>query len=205
MIRATLFTALILGACAPSIMTTSGAEYLSRGTFSDPSIAEAADYEPDLRFPARIAVVQLVYGHAAPLQAPLLQVAEPVLTHPQMGEMIPLNPLTMAISDGRRNDWRERASSLRRHAASRHADYLLVIALDPTRNTAEALFLDVRSGYPYATVRADVPGSGGSNFWGNRMRDPARIDRHADRLAQALAPDLAQMFLQLVESAGSSL
>lgn len=202
MIRPTLLiAALALSACQTSYMTTSGSEYLARGDFSDPSIAAAAEYEPNLQLPARIAVVQLIYGQVSQLQAPLLEVAEPILTHPNMGEMVPLTPLTMAISDGRRGDWRERASSLRRHAASRHADYLLVIALDPTRNTAEALFIDVRNGYPYATVSADVPGRGGTNFWGNRMRDPARIERHADRLARALEPQLAEMFRGLVERA----
>ena len=197
-----LISALSLGACSPSFMTTSGAEYLARGAFSDPAIAEAAAYEPNLQFPARIAVVQLVYGQATPVQAPLLEVAEPVLNHPEMGEMVMLSATAMAISDGQRYIGPERASHLRRHAASRHADYLLVIALDPSRNTAEALFLDVRNGYPYATVSADVPGQGGTNFWGNPMRDPARIERHADRLARALAPELAQMFMGLVQNAG---
>lgn len=192
----TIFVLVSISACSPSYMTTSGAEFLSRGPTSDPDIAAAAAYEPDLRLPARIAVVQLVYGRATPIQAPLVEVAQPVLNTPRFGQMVPLNQLTLP-SRYQQNP----VGALRQAAAAQHADYLLVVSLDPTRNTAEALFVDVRSGYPYASVSADVPGTGIRNFWGGPSRSPARIARRANVMARALAPQLAQMFEGLAERA----
>lgn len=195
-----LVSAMTLSACA--VRTTSGAAYLAESPISDPSIAQAAAYEPDLEFPARIAVAQVVYGQLTEVQDSLVNVAQPVLGHPEMGEIIALTPIMLSFADlPRRAGWRPRIENFRTLAASRHADYLLIIALDPTQNTAEALFVDVRSGYPYASVSTDVPGRGATNFWGNRLRNPDRINREATRLADALAPDLVQMFMELVQEA----
>lgn len=190
-----------LGLSACNIQTTSGAAYLAEGPITSRAVAEAAAIEPDLEFPARIAVAQTVYGRLTEVQDVLVEVATPVLTHPQMGEMIALTPIMWQFADLPRNAYGQRQlENFRALAASRHADYLLIIALDPTRNTAEALFVDVRSGYPYATATADVAGRGATNFWGNRLRNTDRIDREADRLARALAPELVELFQALVDA-----
>lgn len=194
-----LASALLISACSPNIQTTSGAAYLAASPIDDPAIVNAAAIEPDLRFPARIGVVQMVQGRIWDVSDGLL----PEVPVASIGEIVPLSPLTFGLTGTHHSRYRNpQIDNFREIAASRHVDYLLVVALNPARNTAEAVLVDVRTGYPYASASADVPGNGRRNFWGNPSRNQAVLDREGDRLAEALAPDLAEMFTLLRAEAG---
>lgn len=195
-----LASTLALSACSTSFQTTSGARYLSVGEIDSASVAAAAAHEPRLEFPARIGVIRLVYGRLTTIPSEERALFTEALDgRDNWGEFVMLGPLEAQLN--RIPAMGARPLEYRRLGASRHLDYILFLAYDPTRNSAEALFMDVRSGYPYASIEADVPGSGATNFWGNRLRNPARIDRESLRLARALAPELSGMFAGFSERA----
>ena len=197
MIRYVLPLALLtLCACDPTIMNSSGAAYLSERRFNDAEIAQSARYEPDLRFPARIGVVRLVYNQITSLPDPereLLMKEMPA----GLGTFVPISALDakLARTGGRYTD-----KQLRSLAASRHLDYLLLISFDPGQNTSEALFVDVATGYPYASASHVRKGRGIRNFWGGPVRSKSRLNAATLELAHGLKPKLHDAARHLLAS-----
>ena len=200
MIRAfILASSLTLSACEVEYQNSSGAAYqLASGETGDPALSSVAAYEPDLHFPAKIGVVRLVYGQisTAP-EAERAIFAETISRVP--GSVVQLGPLEMRMLDIHR--YRVDQFDIRKLAASRHLDYVLIISYDPGRNSAEALFLDVKSGYPYASIETIASGRGARNFWGGPLRNQNRINAATLRLARHIAPDIETLLEGLVARA----
>lgn len=199
MIRISCFlAAFCLTACDPQIMTSSGRAFLAGAGINDPKIAAAARYEPDLRLPARIGLVRLVYG-----QITTMPEAERTLLAKDLpkglGTIVPLGPLEAQLQDVPYRT--PRIDALRLLGAARHLDMILVIDHDPGENTSEALLIDVANGYPYASIEARAEGSGRRGFWGGRINNPARLDRATLRLAGALKPNLDKAASRLLAEA----
>ncbi len=189
-----LLSSLLLAACDTQFQNTSGAAYLAAGKPEGISSA-VASYEPDLHFPARIGVVRLVYNRITTTpNAERLLFAEMLSRVP--GEVVQLGALEARMSgipDYRTLD----QNDIRTLAVSRHLDYVLVLSYDPGQNSAEALFLDVRSGYPYASIETAAQGRGSANFWGGPVRNQYRLGVITLRLARHLAPELEAMLTGL--------
>jgi len=194
-----LISALTLAACNVDYQTTSGAAYLAAGTIDDPYLAGTAAYEPNLHFPARIGVVKLVYNQIT--STPSAERALFADTLSQVpGEVVQLGVLDAQMSE-RENYYRVDRGKIRQLAVSRHLDYVLIISYDPGQNTAEALFMDVRSGYPYASAEVALDGPGRTNFWGGNLRNQNRINAATLRLARQLAPKIKNMLKGLIARA----
>ena len=100
---------LLLASCTHVVQTSSGADYLSRysevtegssAVRMDAEIAEAANVEPTLTFPARIGVARIITGQLAPIPpaeaAAWQQMAERL--GPDWGEFVPISPLVAALA-----------------------------------------------------------------------------------------------------------
>ncbi len=195
-----LCSALMLSACSSvDFQTTSGAAYIAESPINDPDLRRAAAYEPNLHFPARIGVVRLVYGKITSTPSRERAAFAQALARVP-AEIVQLGALESRMSNGHQRH--PSADYIRNLAASRHLDYVLIISYDPGQNTAEALFLDTRTGYPYASVEVAPPGRGRHNFWGGHLRSDARIRTATLRLARALAPDIDAMVTGLLARAG---
>ena len=197
-----LISALLLAACSVDYQTTSGAAYLAQGEIDDPDQRRAAAYEPNLHFPARIGVVKLVYGQIS--TTPTTERAAFADTLAKVpGTITHLGPLDAEMFGINVNNWnRLDQHDIRQLAASRHLDYVLIISYDPGQNTAEALFMDVRNGYPYASAETAAQGQGSRNFWGGPLRNQSRINTTTLRLARKLAPEIEAMIDVLAARAG---
>jgi len=200
MFRTTVIaTALAISACTPEIQTTSGRAYLTAGGIEDSVGLNFANYEPNLKFPARIGVIRLVYGRLSTMPDKERELYLEDMPD-SLGTLVHLGPLEaqMAnVSQYRGLDQME----IRQLAASRHLDYVMVLSFDPGKNSAEALFLDVRNGYPYASIEANPPGRGRKNFWGNHLNNQGRLNSATYRLAVHLKPELEAMAAGLAEAA----
>lgn len=195
-----LISSLLLSACEVEYQTTSGAAYLATGTADDPTISNVAAYEPNLAFPARIGVVRLVYGQITTAPKAERDVfAETISRVP--GTIVQLGQLEARMAGA---SYRTDQYDIRQLAASRHLQYVLLISYNPGQNSAEALFLDVQNGYPYASIEIVVPGRGITNFWGGRPRNQNRINAATLRAARKLAPEIATMFEGLIARASQA-
>lgn len=202
MYRILIITSLVaLSACATDLQLTSGRAFLDTATISDPDLVKAARYEPRLEFPARIGLVRLVYGGIEPMPH-----AERALYAKAFdagfGTIVHLGSLEAQYvgQTPRKGKWSD-LKKLQVLAASRHLDYILLISYLPGRNLAEALFLDTRSGYPYASADVSLPGRAKTNFWGNRLKSQARQNRATLDLAEHLAPEIEKMAENLARAA----
>ena len=194
-----LITSLLLAACSVDYQNTSGAAYLAAGEVNDPELSRAAAYESNLHFPARIGMVKLVYNQITTTpNAERVVFADSLSRVP--GEVVLLSALEALMSNSR-NHYRFSQNRIRQLAASRHLDYVLIISYDPSRNTAEALFMDVRTGYPYASAETAAQGRGPTSFWGGPLRNQNRINTATLRLARALVPEIEEMLKGLVARA----
>ncbi|OUS39165.1 hypothetical protein A9Q94_00300 [Rhodobacterales bacterium 56_14_T64] len=182
---------LVISACDPAIQHTSGRAYLAAGGIEDPDIAKFASYEPNLKFPARVGVVRLVYGRLSTMPNKERDLYLGDLPE-AFGAVVHLGPLEAQMI-GQYGYSRVDQKEIRQLAASRHLDYVMVLSFDPGKNSAEALFLDVRNGYPYASVDAKPPGRGKTNFWGNNLGNQSRLNSATYRLARHLKPELEAM------------
>ncbi|MEM8591566.1 MAG: hypothetical protein AAGF13_03475 [Pseudomonadota bacterium] len=183
-------------ACDPQVMTISGRSFLDAREAPTLSIVEAASYEPNLKFPARIGVVRLVSGSVTVVPDEERSLFSNAFSG-DLGTVVELGPLEARML-GLRN-FGVGQDEIRKLAASRHLDYVLVVELAPAANTAEAIFLGVRNGYPYASVETRIPGPVATNLWGRPTRNHNRIDRISRRLAQAIRPELSEMMAALAE------
>ena len=195
-----LTTALFIAACSPEVQSTSGRAYLAESGIVDPEVAKFAAYESDLSFPARTGVVRLVYGDLTNMPDNERALYTEGLTD-ALGSVVHLGPLEANMLEIRRYGMNQ--LKIRQLAASRHLDYVLVVSYDPGSNTAEALFLDVGNGYPYASIETVVPGRGKRNFWGGEVGKPNRLNRATLKLAKHLKPKLETMVEELVKQAST--
>ena len=216
---------LLVAACGPTIQTSSGRDYLAaRGPVTDPAIRAAASVEPDLRFPARIALARVVNGTltTAP-PAEMAELGDFVRRHAAMGEWVPVSPMVHA---GLHGGDRATTEALRATAARQHADYLLVYELGarghatgntpfaladvsligglllPTRTTratgvGAAALIDVRNGYPYATTGTSVRLDGLARSFNGDRATRRLMDRATADVARALLPEVDAMLRRL--------
>lgn len=101
-------------------------------------------------------------------------------------------------------------------ATSRERDTIFALAdvtliggaMLPTRSirvagVGQAIFLDVRTGYPYGTAQAAVDLAGlGRSFGGDRREEHLR-DRATDKVFAALVPEVEAMFGTLIAAEGA--
>ncbi|MEO0502270.1 MAG: hypothetical protein AAFZ14_03010 [Pseudomonadota bacterium] len=189
-----------LSACTPEVQSTSGTAFLAQGAIADPDIAAAAALDPaPLNFPARIGLIRFVQGSVSTLPANERDLL--ISTLPKaLGDITQLGTLEVGLfsrtrlhsADGKR---------IRELAASRHLDYVLVVSLDPHKNTAEALFMDVRTGYPHGSIETTGSGRGITNTFGYRPNNPNKINRATSRLTKALKPQLEALAKTLLADA----
>lgn len=202
---------LLIGACAHSVQSSSGADYLARydmrnGTIAKASeaaktdlsgiesdlerdIREIASVNPSLYFPARIGIARVERGSLTSIPADegaaWTESAERLGTG--YGEFVPISPLiaemvSEPVTVGTSSRAAQLVANIRRGAARQHLDYVLVYEVNsvqrdkanalaladltiigmfvvPSRTIdaqaqANGLLLDVRNGYPYATLSA---------------------------------------------------
>lgn len=245
MIR-TLVLLTALTACSPQMQYTSGADYITASGTSGPlsidsDIARAASVEPDLRFPARIGIAQIVNGQLslpdAETSALFAGLAE---KYQALGTFVPVSPLIAAMVTGSNPTAmpaRYAASpdqivhDIRLTAARQHIDYVLVYevgarssrkgtvfaltditligaAILPTRSIkiagiGQALFLDVRNGYPYGTAQVTTDLSGLAHTFGTGRREAALREKAVLKTTAALIPEVEALFAALLAQANS--
>lgn len=201
MLRPLLAISLVaLSACAPEVQSTSGTAYLAQGAIADPDIAAAATRDPaPLKFPARIGLLRFVQGSVTTVPANERDLL--LATLPKaLGEVTQLGALEVGLISHTRLHSAD-AKRVRALAASRHLDYVLVVSLDPHKNTAEALFMDVRTGYPHGSIETTGPGRGITNTFGYRPNNPNKINRATSKLTKALKPQLEALATSLLADA----
>ena len=150
----------------------------------------------------RIGDIRFVHGSAAALpeaEHDLLIDAFP----DSLGTVTQLGLLEIAMSREAQLHSTD-AKGMRALAASRHLDYVLVMSLNPYRNTAEALFMDVRTGYPHGSIETTGKGRGITNTFGFRPYNPNRINRATLRLTKALKPQLDALANSLLKTASGA-
>jgi hypothetical protein len=212
---------LVSAACASSVQTTSGADYLARydGSYTpmagegcvsevDAQVREIAAVEPDIRFPARIGLARIENGRLAAIPdsegeawAALAEELDGLY-----GEFVPVSPLIAAMvapqTDKPSYDRTagDAIADIRRGAARQHLDYVLAYEVSTDHKTkgnalafadltvigmfvlpgrsieaeaaASGILIDVRNGYPYATLTAFADKKGLSrtiNTWDVRQ------------------------------------
>lgn len=192
---ATLSSLLLISACTTEVQNTSGRAYLADSQIADRDIAASASYEPNLTLPARIGLIRLVYGRVTTTPADELTMYKESLSG-DLGSITQLGSLEAQTAGFDSGD-----KPFRQLAASRHLDHVLIISLNPQSGTAEALFLDVRTGYPYASIELTGDGRSHSNAFGGRIRNQNRLNRATLKLAQTLQPALEEMAEQLIAEA----
>jgi hypothetical protein len=144
-----------------------------------------------------------------------------------MGTFVQVSPLISAMVNGDASGpTTDRAiQDIRRTAARQHLDYVLIYeigvrsserdtafaladvtliggALLPTRNIkvaglGNALFLDVRTGYPYGTAQVAEDLSGLARSFGTDRRRAALQDRATLKVFKALVPEVQAMLVAL--------
>jgi hypothetical protein len=144
-----------------------------------------------------------------------------------MGTFVQVSPLISAMVNGDASGpTTDRAiQDIRRTAARQHLDYVLIYeigvrsserdtafaladvtliggALLPTRNIkvaglGNALFLDVRNGYPYGTAQVAEDLSGLARSFGTDRRRAALQDRATLKVFKALVPEVQAMLVAL--------
>ena len=235
--------ALAIGACATSLQTTSGADYLARYDAShqttdsltaevDEDVRRIAALEPTLAFPARIGLARIHRGTLTEIPADEAHIWQASLEDmgEQLGEIVPVSPLIAAlVSDPATNGRHARSfdvnraasviAHIRRGAARQHLDFVLAYEVGsrqhrkanalsaadltiigmfvlPSRTvdveaSASALMLDVRTGYPYATLTTHAEASGLTRAVTNQSTRFAFVDSAEERAVEKLADEFA--------------
>jgi hypothetical protein len=146
-----------------------------------------------------------------------------------MGTFVQVSPLISAMVNDERDhpSTPDAINDIRRTAARQHLDYVLVYeigarstetdtpfaladvtliggALLPTRNIkvagiGNALFLDVRTGYPYGTAQVAEDLSGLARSFGTERRREALQDRATRVVFKALVPEVQAMLVDLTK------
>jgi hypothetical protein len=144
-----------------------------------------------------------------------------------LGTFVQVSPLISAMvnDENHRPSTADAIENIRRTAARQHLDYILVYeigarssetdtpfaladvtliggALLPTRNikvagVGNAIFLDVRTGYPYGTAQVAEDLSGLARSFGTDRRAAALQDRATLKVFKALVPEVQAMLVAL--------
>lgn len=242
---------LLAAACASSVQTTSGADYLARydgsytvaasmmGSEVDAQVREIAAIEPDIRFPARIGLARIERGRltAIPEREGEAWAAFTENLNGLYGEFVPVSPLIAAMvspeSDKPRYQYTagDTIAEIRRGAARQHLDYVLAYEVSTSNRSrgsalsfadltvigmfvlpgrsvqaeaaASGILIDVRNGYPYATLTAFADKKGLSrtiNSW--EVREDMMKDASAKAVLE-LAGELRGALEQLAVKAHS--
>ncbi len=226
------FAAITLTACGPTFQTTSGAAFVadSRGTI-DPNIAKVADIEPDLRLPARIGLARVVNGQLTTIPSAEAEMfGELAQTHRAMGEFVPVSPLITAMISDRPGSARGVLNQIRETAARQHLDYVMIYeagarsrrtntpfaladvtiiggVLLPTRKIdvmgiGQVMFVDTRSGYPYATVSTTTDLTGFGRSWSSHLAEDDLRNRAVADVVKALVPQVDELLVGVTQRAG---
>lgn len=222
-----------LSACAASLQTSSGADYIARYDAShqiangvptdvDEDVRRIAAIEPSLSFPARIGLARIQNGSLTALPADEARIWQDLAEDlgQDYGAFVPVSPMIAALVEEPTPRGTNRVSAviakIRRGAARQHLDYVLTYEVGsshqekanalaladltiigmfvlPSRSidveaTASGLMLDVRTGYPYATLTTYAEKSGLSRAIKERSTRRAYADT-AEELAVAKLAD----------------
>jgi hypothetical protein len=197
----------------------------------DEAVAQASQIEPLLRFPARIGLARIQFGGLAPVPPREADawIAFAKL-HGDYGTFVPISPLIADMAGSRAGTLGNSVvNRIRLAAATQHVDAVLIYSvggqttnatsplslldltivgafLVPSRSihgqaTATALLMDVRNGYPYATVTTDASQSGfvpsvGSGHESQDLAEDAQAAAVA-KLTAALDTTLSKLRLDL--------
>ncbi|MFN3312982.1 MAG: hypothetical protein ACK46Q_05905 [Hyphomonas sp.] len=240
----------LTAACATSVQTTSGADYLARydgsydvaagasGSEVDGEVRRIAAVEPDIRFPARIGLARIEKGRLATIPETEAEAWAALASELDgaYGEFVPVSPLIAAmVSPAPPSQYGSRHASetiadIRRGAARQHLDYVLAYEVATSHSSrgsalsvadltvigmfvlpgrsveveaaASGILIDVRNGYPYATLTAFADKRGLSrtiNSW------EVRQDMLKDTSAKAVLELAGEMrtALELLEAAAA--
>jgi hypothetical protein len=205
LMRPTLIPGLLalLTACSPSYQTSSGGDYLAARSFAGEDredFTALAQVEPHLTFPARIGIARVMFGQLTLSPASEAVIWQGLAQRSQgFGEFVPLSPLISGLIGA--ETYQFDLEQARAMGARQHLDYILMIDVSGAGGVAQAAFVDVRNGYPYATAEVAVAGAEQRGFWGGNVRNPARRDRMALRLSEALLPEIEAMLTGLAARA----
>lgn len=213
----TLAALLVLSACGARTHTGSGADYVGRADGARPidaEIAQIAAVEPHLQFPARIGVARMEWNNVSipgPAEAELL--SEFGKRHAAMGEFVPITPMAANLVPRPDEDCCLPApQKVRRLAARLHLDYVILYKLDGDglrRNSlrglasAEAAFMDVRTGYIYATSSVSVDLKVGRARFLSEHRDLPRQERAEYRVVSALLDEVDPTMIRIAAMGGA--
>lgn len=239
---------LTVSACATTLQTTSGADYLagyddtwqaqcSAGTGNvDADVRAIAAVEPNLRFPARIGIARLEYGTLVGLPADdqAIWAEAGAALGPSFGEFVPVSPLIVSMvapqpARGSRTDTADVIGDIRRGAARQHLDYVFVYSVTaedlqkgnalsladlsiiglfvlPSRDlkveaAASGLMLDVRNGYPYATITTFAEEKGWARAAYSYGKTREMVDSASDAALAELVEDAADALKALAGEA----
>ncbi|MCR9270804.1 MAG: hypothetical protein NXH72_12510 [Hyphomonadaceae bacterium] len=232
-----------LGACATSLQTTSGADYLARYDASheiangaptdvDDDVRRIAAIEPNLNFPARIGLARIDRGALTALPVDEARIWQDLAAEmgPDYGEFVPVSPLIASMVGEPAAPGMDRAAAIianiRRGAARQHLDYVLTYEVGSSHNekanalaladltiigmfvlpsrtieveaTANGLLLDVRTGYPYATLTTHAEKSGISRAVSEWSTSLDYADTAEERAVAELAEEFGESMDALV-------
>ena len=203
----------LLPACSQSYQTSSGGDYLAARSFAGvepilntqseeddhPTLASLAAVEPHLAFPARIGIARVVNGVLTLAPAEEAEVWADLIGNTRgFGEFVPLSPLVAdLVGASTRNFGLQEARAM---GARQHLDYILLVDVTGSGGVAEAAFVDVRNGYPYATVQAALAGAEDPGYGWSR-RSQRRADQARLELTQVLMPEVSAMLTGLAARA----
>lgn len=191
----------------------------------DADIALIATVEPHLRFPARIGVAQVSGGRLLLAdQTTEDQFSALFLRHAAMGTFVPISPMIASMVNDT-DASHDVVQDIRRAAARQHLDYVLIVevaadsteadtalavadvtlvlgAVLPTRvikvqGVGQALFVDVRNGYPYATAQISQDLQGLARSFGTYRRQQALEAKALTKTRAALVPEIDAMLTAL--------
>ena len=196
-IGAALALSLLAAGCQNTVQTSSGAGYLAArpefkpkpGNSVERAVYDAANTEPNLRFPARIGLARVTNGQLTgiPPEEGEKWLALVKQAGPAYGEFVPISPLVADMATAGRTD-DSVVDRIRIGAARQHVDAVLIYEVNrndddrgtvlsvadltilgsflvPSRRikgeaTANAMLIDVRNGYPYGTATSAAQQTG---------------------------------------------
>lgn len=137
--------------------------------------------------PARFAVARVVYGRVQAAGTEEAELWTEMANRAEgLGSFAPfINGSSLYLHNGRK--------TLIETARTQRYNYLLVVQMYPSSGSAEIVLYHVGSGGVMATAQAVSPAGGQNGFWGNEIRNPARLERATLRIARATMPTVEEM------------
>ncbi len=152
------------------------------------------EHTPDrFELPARFAVARVIYGR---LEAPGAREANLWNNLAARSESLgSFTPLVTYKSNGRYVT----EASLIEAAREQRYRYLLMVRMNPEAGSADIALFDVGSGGVMATAQAISPEGGQRGFWGDNIRNPARLERLTMKIATAAFPSVENLLNGVAE------